>query len=147
MKVILQIDLEKVGLMGDIINVSNGYARNYLIPKGFAVKAAENNIAQLEHQKRALNAKIAKEMKDAQKLAEKFNEYSCTISKKVGENEKIYGSVTTADIEEALLKDGYSVSKKDIVIEEAIKSLGVYTVTIKLSKGVDAKLKVWVVQE
>jgi len=147
MKVILQKDIEKVGLIGDIINVSDGYARNYLLPKGLAVKAFENNLHQFEHQKKALQAKINKTRKEAMSLAEKLKAHSCTISKKVGENEKIFGSVTNADIQDVLKKDGFDISKKDILIDEPIKSLGVYTVNIKVDKGVDASLKVWVVAE
>lgn len=146
MKVILQKDVEKIGTIGQILNVADGFARNYLIPKGLAVKAAENNLAHLEHQKKALSAKINKEKKDAEKLAQKIAEFSCTIAKKVGENEKLFGSVTSADIEEALTKEGFKISRKDIVLEEPIKALGVYTVLVKLPQAVDANLKVWVVQ-
>lgn len=147
MKVILEKEFENLGQIGDIVKVSDGYARNFLIPKGIAIKAAEKNLAELEHQKRVMQAKVQKQIKEAKDLADKFNEYSCSINKKVGENEKIYGSVTSADIEEALKKDGYNISRKDIIIEEPIKALGVYTVTVKISKGIDAKLKVWVVEE
>jgi len=147
MKVILQKDIDKVGHVGDIVNVSEGYARNYLLPKKLAVKAFENNLAQFEHQKKALQAKINKQKKDALSLAEKLNSYSCTISKKVGENDKIFGSVTSSDIEAALTKDGFDISKKNIIIEDPIKNLGVYTVSIKIAKAVDANIKVWVVAE
>lgn len=146
MKVILQKDVEKIGTIGQILNVADGFARNYLIPQGLAVKAAENNIAHLEHQKKALSAKINKEKKDAEKLAQKLSDFSCTIAKKVGENEKLFGSVTSADIEEALTKEGFEISRKDIVLEEPIKALGVYTVLVKLPQAVEANLKVWVVQ-
>lgn len=146
MKVILQKDVEKVGTIGQILNVADGFARNYLLPKGLALRAAENNVAHLEHQKKALSAKINKEKKDAEKFALKLSELSCTIAKKVGENEKLFGSVTSADIEEALAKEGVEVSRKNIVLEEPIKALGVYTVLVKLPQAVDANLKVWVVE-
>jgi large subunit ribosomal protein L9 len=147
MKVILQKDIEKLGVIGDIVNVKDGYARNYLIPKGFALKAFENNLKQFEHQKKSLVAKINKQKKDAMSLAEKIEAHSCTIAKKVGENEKLFGSVTNIDIEEALKKDNFDISRKNIIIKEPIKSLGVYTVLVKVAKDMDANLKVWVVAE
>lgn len=147
MKVILKKNLDKIGASGDIINVSEGYARNYLIPKGFAVTAEGGNLKNIEHHKKVIQAKIEKERKESQKIAEKIAAHSCTVAKKVGEDEKIFGSVTTADIEEVLKKDGFSISKKDITIDEPIKALGIYTVHVKVDTGVDANLKVWVVKE
>lgn len=147
MKVILKRNIDKIGASGDIVNVSEGYARNYLIPKGIAVVAEEGNMKNIEHHKKVIQDKINKEKKEAEKIAEKLSAHSCTVAKKVGEEEKIFGSVTTADIESALKKDGYNVSKKDIIIPDPIKALGIYTVQVKVFPGVDANLKVWVVQE
>lgn len=147
MKVILQKDLGRRGSMGDIVEVAEGYARNYLIPNGIAKKAEDANVKALEHNKKVVQAKINKEKKEAEKIAEKLSSHSCTITKKVGEEEKLFGSVTSADIEEALKKDGFNVSKKDIVLEDHIKALGVYTVPVKVHAGVTANLKVWVVKE
>jgi large subunit ribosomal protein L9 len=147
MKVILKKNIDKTGASGDIINVSEGYARNYLIPKGFAVLAEGGNLKNIEHHKRVIQDKVNKERKESEKVAEKLAAHSCTVAKKVGEDEKIFGSVTTADIEAALKKDGFSVSKKDIVIDEPIKALGIYTVHVKVATGVDANLKIWVVKE
>jgi len=146
MKVILQKNVETLGKAGDIVKVSEGYARNYLMPKGLASEADESSVKKLEEQRRSLNAKLAKEQKDAQDLAKKLSAHSCTISKKVGENDKIFGSVTSTDIETALVKDGFKVSKKDIVLNDPIKALGVYTVPVRICQGVEANVKVWVVQ-
>ncbi len=147
MKVILKKSIDKMGASGDIINVSEGYARNYLIPKGIAVTAEGGNMKNIEHHKKVIQDKLNKEKKEAEKIAEKLSAHSCTVAKKVGEEEKIFGSVTTADIEAALKKDGYDISKKDIVIADPIKALGIYTVHVKVFPGVDANLKIWVVQE
>jgi large subunit ribosomal protein L9 len=147
MKVILQKDLGKKGSMGDIVEVAEGYARNYLIPKGIAKKAELANVRALEHNKKVVQDRINKEQKEAEKIAEKLSAHSCTINKKVGEDDKIFGSVTTADIEEALKKDGFDISKKDIILEDHIKALGVYTIPVKVHTGVTANLKVWVVKE
>ena len=147
MKVILKKSVDKLGMVGDIVNVSDGHARNYLIPKGLAVGADEGNIKDVEHHKKAIQDKLNKEKRDAEKIVEKLSTHSCTIAKKVGEDEKIFGSVTTGDIEAALKKDGFTVSKKDIVIAEPIKALGIYTVQVGVFPGIHANLKIWVVQE
>ncbi len=147
MKVILKKNLDKIGASGDIVNVAEGYARNFLIPKGFAVLAEDGNVKNIEHHKKVIQDKLNKEKKEAEKIAEKLSAHSCTVAKKVGEEEKIFGSVTTADIEAALKKDGFNISKKDIVIPEPIKVLGIYTVQVKVFTGVESSLKVWVVQE
>ncbi len=147
MKVILQKNLEKKGVMGDIVEVADGYARNYLIPKGIAKPAKEANIKELEHNKKVIQAKINKEQTEAQKIAEKLSAHSCTIAKKVGEDDKLFGSVTTSDIEEALKKDGFDIDRKSIILEDHIKALGVYTIPVKIHSGITANLKVWVVKE
>ena len=147
MKVILKKSVNKVGVMGDIVNVSEGYARNYLLPQGLAVFADDNNIKSIEHHKKVIQSKIDQERKHAEKIAEKLAAHSCTITKKVGEGEKLFGSVTSADIEEALKRDGFEISKKDIVLPEHIRALGIYTVPVSVYPGVEAHLKIWVVQE
>lgn len=147
MKVILKKSVQKLGAIGDVVNVSEGYARNYLLPRDLAVFADEGNIKAVEHNKKVIQSKIDQERKSAEKMAEKLSSHSCTIAKKVGEEEKLFGSVTTGDIEEALKKDGFEVSKKDIEIAEPIKALGIYTVHVKVYPGVEASLKVWVVKE
>jgi len=147
MKVILKKSVNKVGVMGDIVTVSEGYARNYLLPQGLAVFADEGNVQSIEHHKKVIQSKIDQERKHAEKVAEKLSAHSCTIAKKVGEEDKLFGSVTSADIHEALKKDGFDISKKDIVIPEHIKALGIYTIPIRVYPGVEAHLKIWVVQE
>ena len=148
MKVILKKDIgKKNATVGDIIEVAEGYARNYLLPQGFAVEAGAGSIKAVEHHKRVIQSKINQEKKLAETLAEKLTAHSCTITKKVGEEEKLFGSVTSADIEAALKRDGFDISRKDIVLPEHIKALGVYTVPVKLHTGVEAHLKVWVVKE
>lgn len=146
MKVILKKKVDKLGISGDIVNVSEGYARNYLIPRDLGMIADEKNVKALNHQKKVIQSHINSQRKEAEILAEKISALSCTISKKVGEEEKLFGSVTTADIEEALVKEGFTISKKDIVIAEPIKALGVYTVLVKVAPGVESNLKVWVVE-
>lgn len=147
MKVILQKNLGKKGMSGDVVEVSEGYARNYLLPQGIAIQAMEGNIKAVEHNKKVIQDKKNQEKKAAEKLAEKLSAHSCTISKKVGEEEKLFGSVTTADIEAALKRDGFDIDKKDIVMPDHIKALGIYTVPVKICTGVEAHLKVWVVKE
>jgi large subunit ribosomal protein L9 len=146
MKVILKKSMNNLGLSGDVVKVAEGYARNYLIPKGIAIRANEKNLKELEHYKKIIQNNLEKEKKEAQNLADKLSNHSCTIAKKVGEEEKLFGSVTTADIEEALNKDGFNVSKKDIVIPEPIKTLGVYTIKVKVYPEIEADLKTWVVE-
>ena len=147
MKVILQKDLGRKGVSGDIVEVSEGYARNYLLPRGLAVLAQEGNVKAVEHNKKVIQDKINQEKKTGEKLAEKLSAHSCTIAKKVGEEEKLFGSVTSADIEAALKRDGFDIARKDIVLSDNIKALGIYTVPVKIYPGVEAHLKVWVVKE
>jgi len=147
MKVILREEIEKLGAAGELINVKDGYARNFLIPRKLAVAATTKNLKVLEHHKRTIEAQRKKYEKTAQQLREKLENFSCTISKQVGESEKLFGSVTSLDIEKALRLEGFEIDKRQIVLEEPIKNLGVYTVNIKLSKEVTAPLKVWVVEK
>jgi large subunit ribosomal protein L9 len=145
MKVILREDVPDLGSIGEVVKVKNGYARNYLIPKQLAVQANTKNLRQLEHQKKLIEAHKSRVRKDAHTLAEDIEKISCTIPMLVGEQDKLFGSVTAKDIEEALAQEGISLSRKRIILEEPIKSLGVYTVDVRLHTEVTAKLKVWVV--
>lgn len=146
MKVILREDDNKLGKTGDVVEVKNGYARNYLFPRNLAVRADASHMKQLEHERKVLHDRKEKQDKQARRLAERIGKASCTISVRVGEEEKIFGSITAIDIAEALTKAGVEVDKKDIHLEEPIKSLGVFTVPVKLSSELEAKLKVWVVK-
>ena len=145
MKIILREDVPDLGSIGDVVSVKNGYARNYLIPRQLAVQANTKNLHQLEHQKRLIETHKSRVRKDAHTLAEDIEKISCTIPMLVGEQDKLFGSVTAKDIEEALAQEGINISRKRIVLEEPIKSLGVYTVDVRLHTQVTAKLKVWVV--
>jgi len=142
MKVILKEDVESLGKIGDIINVSNGYARNFLIPKDLAIEASGKNIKALEHDKRIIEKKAEKQKGKAEAMAEKLGAVTCTILRKVGEQDKLFGSVTTRDIEESLKEQGADIDKKNILLEEPIKSLGEFPVKVKLFSGVVAEIKV-----
>jgi len=147
MKVILRQKVPSLGKAGDLIKVNDGYARNYLIPKGLAVEADEKNVKALEHEKKNILKKAEKEHKDAQELALALSRLTLTFTRKVGDQDKIFGSVTAKDIEEALQEKNYSIDKKMIYLDEHIKSLGEFKVKIKIASGVEAELKVNVVGE
>ena len=147
MKVILREDVENLGKIGDVIEVAGGYGRNYLLPRGLAVKASTKNLKEQEHQKKLIRARMDRQRKDAQELAGRLDSVSCTIARKTGEEEKLYGSVTSRDIEEALKEEGVSIDRKRILLDEPIKKLGVYTVPVKLHADVTGNIKVWVVKE
>ncbi len=147
MKVILLEDVEKLGRAGEIIEVKNGYARNYLIPRKLAIPATGKNLAQLEHQKRIIQAKQLRLRKTAQALKEQIEKLSITIPCKVGESDRLFGSVTAMDIAQALKKEGIEIDKRWIKLQEPLKNLGVYTVPIHLNQELEANLKVWLVKE
>ena len=146
MKVILREDDKKLGKAGDIVEVKDGYAHNFLIPRNLAVRADASHMKQLEHERKILRDKSEKQLKQAGKLVEQIEKTSCTISVQVGEEERIFGSVTAIDIAQALGKEGVEIDKKAIQLEEPIKTLGVFTVPVKLGPEIEAKLKVWVVK-
>jgi large subunit ribosomal protein L9 len=147
MKVILKQNVESLGKAGDAVKVSDGYARNFLIPKGFAIEANFKNLNVLDHEKKMILAKAEKEKKNAETLAEKFKEITCTITRRVGEQDKLFGSVNTKDIQDALQAQSLDVDRKNIVLGEPIKALGEYPVTIKLLAGVTAEIRVVVTAE
>jgi large subunit ribosomal protein L9 len=146
MKVVLLEDVPKLGKMGDLIQAKDGYARNYLLPKRLAVPANPENLKTLEHQKTLLKQKQNRVKRDAEKLAQKIERISCTISKPAGEEDKLFGSVTSLDIEESLNEEGLTIDRKKILLEEPIKTLGIYKVPIKLHPEVTAHIKIWVVK-
>lgn len=147
MRIILTQDVKKLGSIGEIVNVKDGYARNYLLPRNFAVVANEANKAELEHQKRVLERKSAKVLAEMKKLASNIEKVSVTIAKKAGEDEKIFGTVTAAELEAKLKEAGVEVDKRDIELTEEVKKVGVYNADVKLHSKVTAKLKFWVVAE
>ena len=146
MKVILLEEMPSLGKAGDAIKVADGYGRNYLIPQKKAIEATSKNMKVWEYQKNLLKDKISKVKKEAEKLAEKIESISCTVSKQTGEEDKLFGSVTSMDIEESLRGEGIEIDRKKIILDEPIKKLGVYTIPIKLHPEVIANLKVWVVK-
>ena len=136
MQVILKEDIEKLGHMGEIVEVKRGYARNYLLPKDLAMEATPNNLKQLEHAKRVVADKIKKVQKESQSLADKLNATVVTLLHTSGEEDKLFGSVTSMEIADALKEAGVEVDKRKIVLDEPIKRLGEYKVAVKLSGGV-----------
>ena len=146
MKVILRQDVEKLGNKGEIKNVSEGYARNFLLPKNLVFAATEANIKLIEADKKKQALKLEKQKNEFIKLADNIKKVSLTISKQVGEENKMFGAVTSDDIAEALKSEGIEIDKRKIELAEPIKSLGVYSVDIKLHSEVTATVKVWVVK-
>lgn len=147
MKVILKEDIKHVGKMGQILDVADGYARNYLIPKGLVAEASTKNIKLLEHEKRIIQERAKKIKNSAQDVASRISSLAISIKAKAGEEGKLFGSITTMDIAEALQKEGVEIDKKKISLEEPIKRLGSYTVNIKLHTDVSAPLNIQVIEE
>jgi len=147
MKVILTENVENLGGAGDTVEVKRGFFRNYLQPRKLAVEATGRNVKQLEHQKRLLEAKKARDLTDSRRLAEELETLSLTLARKAGEQDKLFGSVTDMDVAEALKEQGYNVERKQVRLDEPIKQLGVYHVPVKLAPEVEAKVKVWVIKE
>jgi large subunit ribosomal protein L9 len=147
MEVVLKKDYEQLGKAMDVVNVKDGYARNFLIPQGIAVVATEGNRKTVAESKKLAEKREEKKLKDARQQAKKIEKIPCTIPVKVGEEDKLFGSVTTQEIADFLTKEGFAIEKRDIELEEPIKQLGVYSVKITLYKDIVAKLKVWVVKD
>jgi len=147
MKVILRQDSDELGMAGDIVNVSAGYARNYLIPKEMALVANEQNIKFMGMQKKKIEIKRLKAKEDAEKIKEKIQGLGITISQKAGEEGKLYGSVTNMDLVAQLEKQGVVIDRRKIVLDKPIKALGDFAVSIKLHPEVTASINVTVVPE
>ncbi|WP_437324780.1 50S ribosomal protein L9 [Sorangium sp. So ce381] len=141
--VVLTEDLHNVGKSGELVKVRPGFARNYLIPRGLAVGATAENVSRIEHEKRVAESRAAKTRSEAEQLAAKLNQVKLTISRPVGEGDKLYGSVTARDIEEALAAQGFSVDRRRIETD-AIKSLGAHPVVIRLAPSITASVEVTV---
>jgi large subunit ribosomal protein L9 len=146
-KVLLLKDVEKVGREAEIVTVADGYARNYLIPKRLAIRASKGAIDIQKSLTRRRVVRAEAELAECKELAERLGNLSCTISAKVGEDERLFGSVSPADIAEALRKEGVEIDKKKIVLDFPIKNLGIYSVKVRLGPEVEATLKLWVVKE
>ena len=147
MELILMEDVPAVGKLGDQVKVSDGYARNYLLPRKKAVPATAKTQKALEHTQRLVQRKQERSQADAQVLMQKLAEISCTVRKPAGEEGKLFGAVTSADIAQALHAQGVDVDRRKIVLDEPIKHLGAYTVAVKLHATVVASLSVTVEKE
>jgi len=147
MQVILRDDMDNLGKSGEVVNVKPGYARNYLLPRGLAIKATASDVTRVEHEKRVIAARAAKLAKEAQTEADNLSQVSVSIARAVGEEDKLFGSVTGRDISEALKEKGVHVDAKKIHLDEPIKALGLVEVPVKLGRGVTANIKVWVVKK
>ncbi len=147
MQIILQEDIEKLGHRGDVVTVKPGYARNFLLPRKLAIEASAGNMKALERIRTALSKKTATELDAAHKQAELLNGVSMKFRRKTGENDQMFGSVTTADIAEALAAQNFKIDKRQVQLPEPIKALGEYTVTIKVFRDVTAAVNVHVEKE
>jgi large subunit ribosomal protein L9 len=149
LKVILRQDVAELGQSGDVVTVKPGYARNYLLPRGFAYEATGANIKQIEEEKRRGEAKAKGLQLEAGRRAKQLEPISLTFHANAGEEGKLFGSITSADIAERLKEQNldFEVDKRDIELEEPIKALGVYNVPIRLHTDVKPEIKVWVIKQ
>lgn len=147
MEVILRQAVENLGHPGDVVTVSNGYARNYLLPRGVAYQATEGNKKRISHEKARLEAAEGQRRGAAEEIAKKLEEVSITFAARVGEEGKLFGSVTTGDIADQLAAQGFQIEKRQIDLHEPIKSLGVYRVPVKLHADVKPEIKVWIIKQ
>jgi len=147
MEIILKETIPSLGKAGDMVKVANGYARNFLLPKGKAIFANKKNMSQIERQQASILAKAAKEYDEFDALATKLGDIEISIPVRVGEMDRLYGSVTNLDIANAIESQGYSIDRKKIQLDEPIKALGEFEVPVKLSPDVKAIVKVNVVPQ
>jgi len=147
MDVILREDIEKLGTRGQLVKVSPGYARNFLLPQRLAVAATESNKKIVEQERQAHLRREAKEVSDASDLGKMMADVSVTISQKAGENDQLFGSVTSKDIAEALEKQGYTIERRKIVLDEPIRTLGDFKVPLRLHRDVTTEIAVHVVKD
>ena len=147
MKIILREDLSNLGKAGDLVEVRNGYGRNYLLPRALAVPATQANVRQIDHQKRIITAQQAKERASATATATRIGQISLIIKRKVGEQGKLFGSVSTKDVAEAMATAGVPVDRHQIDLKDAIRDLGAFEIPIKLHNDVKAAIKISVVAE
>ena len=148
MKVILQKSVDKLGDPGDVAEVADGYARNYLIPRGMAIRAEKGALKQAETLKRGHNARLSKQKEEFEALASKLiAQGALQLSARAGEEGKLFGSVTSADIVQQLADQGFTVEKRQIDLKDPIKALGVYRVPVRLHADVHPEIKVWVIKQ
>ena len=146
MKVILMSNIENLGESGDIVSVKPGYARNMLIPMGLALRASKRNIAVATEQKKVASDKVKRENQAMEILAKKLSKVEITIEVKVGDEEKMFGSITNKDIAKELIDKGFKVDKNQISINEPIKALGIYHITVKVAKDITSDVKLYVIK-
>ena len=146
MKIILLDDVENLGLAGDIVVVKPGYARNRLIPQGLALRASNKNIAVASERKKVADAKLERENIALQKLAKKLSNVEITIEVNVGEEEKMFGSITNLDVHKELISKGFDLEKNQIIIDEPIKALGIYHAKVKIAKDITSDVKLYVIK-
>ena len=147
MKIILKEDFESLGKVGEVVEVKVGFARNFLIPKQVALQATPQNLRVIEQEKSRNKIKLSKDKREAEVLAGQLKKVSLTANVQVGEEDKIFGAVTSQNISELLSAKGFEIDKRKIQLEDPLKALGVFEVPIKLHTEVEAKIKVWVVKE
>jgi large subunit ribosomal protein L9 len=147
MEVILRQAVENVGKPGDIVKVSNGFARNYLLPRGLAYEATAGNRKRIEQEKARLEAAEDQRKSEAEALAARLEPVQLTFSARVGEEDKLFGSVTSADIAHQLQAQGFQIEKRQIDLHEPIKSLGVFKIPVRLHAEVKPEIKVWVIKQ
>jgi large subunit ribosomal protein L9 len=147
MKVLLRQDQENLGKRGEVVSVKNGFARNYLFPKGIALEATPSSERVIEEERKTIARRQEKDRKFAETQAKELEAVSVTAAVAVGEEDRVFGSVTSQTIADLLQEKGYTFDKRKILLEEPIKALGVYSVPIKLHPEVEVKIRLWVVKE
>jgi large subunit ribosomal protein L9 len=147
MEIILREDVAHLGKAGEVVAVKDGYARNYLLPRGLAYPATAGNKRRIEAERQRRDAHTATQRGDAEQLAQRLAEESLTFTVKTGEGEKLFGSITAQDIAQQLKEHGFALDKRRVALEEPIKMIGIYKVPIRLDAGVQAEVRVWVVKE
>ena len=146
MEIILLQDVDTLGTSGDILIVKPGYARNYLFPRGLAVRSSKRNRALADEKKKAVKARATREAKAYEDLMNKLKKIEITIEVEVGGEDRLFGSVTNQNIHEALIEKGIEVDRHAILLEEPIKALGIYDIPVKITKGLNQEVKVYVIQ-
>jgi large subunit ribosomal protein L9 len=147
MKIILRDDVENVGRCGEVVTVKDGFARNYLIPRKLAIPATPGLLRSIGQVGRQKEQRDRKRLREAERIRLGLEKISCTAEVLVGEEDKVFGSVTAAHVAELLAEQGFEIDRRDILLDEPLKALGVYTVDVKVDRDVTARLKVWVVRK
>ncbi len=147
MEVILLEDVPNLGRRGEKVGVKDGYARNYLLPRKLALPATPSGLKMLKEEERRRAVREMKMHREAEELAKALSKTSCEVEVQVGEDDRVFGAVTSADIAEVLAKQGFDIDKRKVILDEPLKALGVYTIPVRLYKDVEAKVKVWVIKK